>query len=194
MEKLKLALVYGSAREGRLCDKVAEWAAAQVQADATFEISVVDPRSIYPGLSGNAGQGSNGQGGNFDDLRKAIAEADAFLVVTPEYNHSYPAALKLLIDGVYEQWQAKPVAFVSYGGVSGGIRAVEHLRQVFAELHAVSIRDTVSLANAWEQFGEGRSPAGSAARSIAIVLQRLKWWAVALQHARKAVPYNEAAA
>jgi NAD(P)H-dependent FMN reductase len=46
MEKLKLALVYGSVREGRLCDEVAEWAAAQVQADATFEISVVDPRSI----------------------------------------------------------------------------------------------------------------------------------------------------
>jgi len=72
----------------------------------------------------------------------SLAETDwigrAFVVVTPEYNHGYPAPLKSLIDSVGREWQAKPVAFVSYGGVSGGLRAVEQLRQVFAKLHMVT--------------------------------------------------------
>ncbi len=77
----------------------------------------------------------------------ALSEADAFIVVTPEYNHSFTASLKFVLDLVYEPWQGKPVAFVSYGGISGGLRAVEQLRLVFAELHAVTVRDTVSFAN-----------------------------------------------
>ncbi len=94
-----------------------------------------------------------------------MAEADAFLVVTPEYNHGYPAALKELIDSVYEPWHAKPVAFVSYGGASGGIRAVEQLRQVFAELHAVTLRDGVQLCQGLVEVRCGRQPlqAGGAA-------------------------------
>ena len=62
----------------------------------------------------------------------SIDRADAFVVVTPEYNHSYPASLKQAIDVLNAPWRRKPVAFVSYGGLSGGLRAVEHLRQVFA--------------------------------------------------------------
>ena len=69
--------------------------------------------------------------------------------MTPEYNHSFPAALKNVIDWHGPQWHVKPVGFVSYGGISGGLRAVEQLRLVFAELHAVGIRDTVSFHSAW---------------------------------------------
>lgn len=58
----------------------------------------------------------------------SLDAADAFVVVTPEYNHSFPAPLKAMIDGHVVQWRAKPVAFVSYGGISGGLRAVEHTR------------------------------------------------------------------
>jgi NAD(P)H-dependent FMN reductase len=115
-------------------------------------------------------------------------------VVTPEYNHGYTAPLKSLIDSVGAEWHAKPVAFVSYGGISGGLRAVEQLRLVFAELHAVTIRDSVSFAGAWEQFneaGEPRHPDRSR-RSMAAMLARLHWWAVALRNARGAVPYATA--
>jgi NAD(P)H-dependent FMN reductase len=80
------------------------------------------------------------------------------VVVTPEYNHGYTAALKQLIDAVKAEWVAKPVGFVSYGGVSGGLRAVEQLRLVFAELHAVTIRDGVSFAMAWNRFDEAGEP------------------------------------
>ena len=89
-------------------------------------------------------------------------------------------------------WQAKPVAFVSYGGVSGGLRAVEQLRLVFAELHTVTIRDSVSFAGAWEQFdnaGVLLQPE-RAKRSMAKMLARLRWWAVALSAARAELPYE----
>jgi|ERR1700722_8568524 NAD(P)H-dependent FMN reductase len=189
MEKLKLALIYGSVREGRLCDKVVAWAKSEIELDPAFEVSVIDPRTFYQHLvSGSANHSA------LHPLRELIAEADGFLVVTPEYNHSYPAALKLVIDAVNEQWQAKPVAFVSYGGVSGGIRAVEHLRQVFAELHAVSVRDSVSFSNVWEQFSGNAKPVASAHRSIAKMLARLKWWASALRTARAETPFLESPA
>ncbi len=184
MQKLKLALIYGSVRPGRLCDKVVAWVKAAMDMDAALEVSVLDPRDYYSPLV----RGATGDPA-LEELRALIADADGFVVVTPEYNHSYPAALKLLIDAVNEQWQAKPVAFVSYGGVSGGLRAVEHLRQVFAELHAVSVRDTVSFSNVWEQFGESGKPIASAHRSVATLLGRLKWWAAALRSARAATPY-----
>jgi NAD(P)H-dependent FMN reductase len=103
--------------------------------------------------------------------------------------------LKAFIDGFGPEWHAKPVAFVSYGGVSGGLRAVEQLRQVFAELHAVTVRDSVSFAGAWQLFnatGELKEP-DRHRRSLAAMLGRLRWWAVALRTARRAMPFSEAA-
>lgn len=128
-------------------------------------------------------------------LKQRIGHADAFVVVTPEYNHSYPAVLKALIDSVFVEWQTKPVAFVSYGGGAAGLRAVEHLRLVFAELHAVGIRDTVAFPNAWRLFDAGgtlRSPEGPE-KAMTTLLDRLAWWAIALRGAREASAYPEAA-
>ncbi|MCW7541738.1 NAD(P)H-dependent oxidoreductase [Aquabacterium sp. A7-Y] len=179
---LRLALIYGSAREGRFCDVVGRWAAERVVRDGRFAVDVVDPAAP--------------EGASPPRLDERIAQADAFLVVTPEYNHGYPAALKALIDTVGEPWHAKPVAFVSYGGVSGGLRAVEQLRQVFAELHAVTVRDTVSFANAPERFdAEGAllEPARPD-RSMATLLARLAWWGHALRQGRAAAPYRGAVA
>jgi NAD(P)H-dependent FMN reductase len=91
-------------------------------------------------------------------------------------------------------WHAKPVAFVSYGGISGGLRAVEQLRLVFAELHTVTIRDSVSFAGAWEQFDSAGAllQPERAERSMAKMLDRLRWWAVALSTARAQSPYHAA--
>ncbi|MFD7968812.1 NADPH-dependent FMN reductase, partial [Streptomyces clavifer] len=121
-----------------------------------------------------------------------LARADAFVVLTPEYNHSYPAPLKELIDGHFAEWQAKPVAFVSYGGISGGLRAVEHLRQVFAELHAVSVRDTVSFHNAGALFDDRGRLGDPAAADAAVktMLDQLVWWGRALREARNLRPYS----
>jgi NAD(P)H-dependent FMN reductase len=172
---IKVGLIYGSTRAGRFCDRVAQWA-GQRAAKAGFEVVAIDPAKHT----------------DTAELQRHVGACDAFVVVTPEYNHGYPAPLKALIDSVGEEWQAKPVAFVSYGGVSGGLRAVEQLRLVFAELHAVTVRDSVSFAGAWEQFdssGELIEPE-RAERSMATMLTRLRWWAQALSSARAQLPYN----
>lgn len=179
MRTISVGLILGSARQGRFCDTVAGWAASRIRAASGFTLEVIDPAASGPG-----------------DLKERLARAEAFIVVTPEYNHSYPGALKVLIDSVQAEWQAKPVAFVSYGGISGGLRAVEHLRAVFAELHAVTIRDSVSFSNAWTQFGSGGELLHPqiAEQCMDVLLRRLAWWAAALSDARSATPYAEAAA
>jgi NAD(P)H-dependent FMN reductase len=178
IDSLKIGLVYGSARPGRFCDTVAGWVAERVREHGRLMLETIDPVAHEQG-----------------ELVRRIGEADGFIVVTPEYNHSFPAPLKALIDAANREWHAKPVAFVSYGGVSGGLRAVEHLRGVFAEVHATGIRDSVSFANAWEQFDEQgrlRHPE-RAERSMATLLTRLEWWAEALRDARLARAYGAAA-
>lgn len=189
-KKIHVALIYGSTREGRFCDKVAAWAEAQIASRGEFSLDVIDPATLaLPPRHARA------ESSEWIALRHRIGQADAFVVVTPEYNHGYPAALKSLIDSFYEEWQAKPVAFVSYGGISGGLRAVEQLRLVFAELHALTIRDAVSFANVWEQFdvdGNLLQP-DRARRAMATMLARLNWWATALREARKAAPYERVA-
>ncbi len=175
---LRLGLIYGSTRPGRFCDTIADWITERVNADGGFELAAIDPGAVAASA-----------------LIGKIEHADAFIVATPEYNHSFPAPLKELIDAAKAEWEAKPVAFVSYGGTSGGLRAVEHLRGVFAELHAVGIRDSVSFANAWEQFdGQGRLlHPKQAEASMRLMLGRLVWWSLALREARAARPYGEAA-
>lgn len=173
---IELALIYGSARPGRFCDVVAGWVTEEIRPYREFSLSVIDPAEP-----------------NLETLSERIAQADAFVVVTPEYNHGYTAPLKSLIDSAYEPWHAKPVAFVSYGGVSGGLRAVEQLRLVFAELHAVTLRDGVSFANANNSFdAAGNLVDPQRARdALTLTLARLRWWARALRTARNAAPYKD---
>ncbi|HVO58225.1 MAG TPA: NAD(P)H-dependent oxidoreductase [Dongiaceae bacterium] len=188
LRKIKLALIYGSTRSGRFCDTVVDWAGKQVCRTGKFELDLVDPAMLErPGAA-------EGESVDHGWLRKRIGDAEAFLVVTPEYNHGYTAGLKALIDAVGEEWHAKPVAFVSYGGISGGLRAVEQLRLVFAELHAVTIRDSVSFASAWEQWDAGvlKHPERPE-RQMAAMLKRLAWWAETLRMGRTTNPYSSAA-
>lgn len=142
---LHVALVIGSNRHGRFGPVVADWLLDRLRDRDDLVPEIVDvaetdlPMTMAPSPEVTAALAS---------VTPKLASVDAFVVLTPEYNHSYPAGLKNLIDWHFTEWQAKPVALVSYGGISGGLRAVEHLRQVFAELHAVTVRDTVSFHNA----------------------------------------------
>ncbi|UXY17285.1 NAD(P)H-dependent oxidoreductase [Chitiniphilus purpureus] len=185
MQPLNVALIYGSARSGRFCDVIANWVGAHVAGAPDLALLPIDPAAAWRTADEAA----------LVQLRQQLARADAFIVVTPEYNHGYPAPLKWLIDAGYAEWHAKPVGFVCYGGVSGGLRAVEQLRQVFAELHAVTLRDTVSFAHPQDRFGaDGVLPAPEARRaerSLARMLAQLRWWGGMLRAARAAVPYQQ---
>lgn len=189
-DTIRIALIYGSTREGRFCDVVAGWTRRQIERRSDFTLDVIDPMMLdLP----TRHERSDGQA--VLALRERIADADAFVVVTPEYNHGYPAPLKFLIDSVYHGWRAKPVAFVSYGGITGGLRAVEQLRQVFAELHAVTVRDTVSFHMAWERFDAAGQPKDTVGcgTAVATLLDQLSWWADALKAARASRPYGRPA-
>ena len=125
------------------------------------------------------------------DFADRIERADAVIVITPEYNHSYPGPLKTAIDSLRAQWRAKPVAFISYGGMAGGLRAVEALRLVFAELHAVTVRDTVSLHNPWGPASElgADYPGLDATEALHRMARQLLWWATAVRTTRDQLPY-----
>ncbi|RLU86857.1 NADPH-dependent FMN reductase [Streptomyces griseocarneus] len=190
----RLAVIVASTREGRFAPTVAKWLATEVAQRGDIELDVIDlaHHPLPLNLSKEPGP---------EDIAALAAvtprleQADGFVVLTPEYNHSYPASLKNLIDIHYTQWRAKPVGFISYGGLSGGLRAVEHLRPVFAELHAVTIRETVSFHSPWGKFDEEGAhldpEAGEAAAKAAkVMLDQLAWWAVSLREARAARPYG----
>ena len=184
MDAIRVAVIYGSTRSGRFCDTVVRWTLERLAASNKFQMDVIDPA--------DPAAGSPMDGRPPQPLQQRLGQADAFVIVTPEYNHGYPAPLKALIDSCGTEWHAKPVAFVSYGGVSGGLRAVEQLRLVFAELHAVTIRDSVSFPGAWEQFDQSgalRNPE-RAQKSMETLLARLIWWAAALRIARSTSPYT----
>jgi NAD(P)H-dependent FMN reductase len=123
------------------------------------------------------------------DLTQRLDAADAFILVTPEYNHSYPASLKAAIDWHFTQWTAKPVAFVSYRGAAGGRHAVLHLENVLTELHAVTIRDGVAFPNYFVNFEDGHPLDPEATQYAKAMLEQLAWWASVLRRARADAPY-----
>ncbi|MEO3750547.1 NAD(P)H-dependent oxidoreductase [Streptomyces sp. B6B3] len=187
---LPIALIVGSTREGRFGPTVASWFAEQARRRDDVDLEVIDlaDTRVPADLSSSPGPEARR---SLAAVTPRLSAAEAFVVVTPEYNHSFPASLKSAIDWHYTQWQAKPVGFVSYGGLAGGLRAVEHLRQVFAELHAVTVRDTVSFHGTGQLFdAEGRpKDPGPYEAAATTLLDTLVWWGQALTTARAARPY-----
>ncbi|MFJ4684760.1 NADPH-dependent FMN reductase [Streptomyces sp. NPDC088789] len=186
---LAVTVVVGSNRHGRFGPVVASWLLDRLRARVDLEPRTVDVAEVHLPTSMASTPEATAA---LDQVTPRLAVADAFIVLTPEYNHSFPAGLKNLIDWHYDEWQAKPVALVSYGGRSGGLRAVEHLRQVFAELHAVTVRDSVSFHNAGASFddaGRLKDPADADAAAKAM-LDQLVWWGRALREARHTTPYQ----
>ena len=94
---------------------------------------------------------------SFDYTKKwseKISEGDGYLIITPEYNHGYPAPLKNALDLLYKEWNNKPVAFISYGGSAGGARAAEQLKQVAVELEMVPLQTGINLVKFTQMFDE----------------------------------------
>lgn len=190
LKSLRIGLIYGSVRHGRFCDTVVRWAMRELESQKDIRVDHIDPKAL--GLSLLATEASEKA---LDELRRKTQHSEAFIVVTPEYNHGYPAALKHVIDSVSNGWQLKPVAFISYGGISGGLRAVEQLRLVFSELYAITLRESVSLAHPWYKLDERRELVEPEARdALANVVERLKWWSGVLSVARQAGMYEAPAA
>jgi NAD(P)H-dependent FMN reductase len=190
----RLVILVGSVREGRFGPVVAAWVAARAREHGAFDVAVVDLAGVElplrlpgqpPKLAGDGYPRPEGM----RDLTARLDAADAFVIVTPEYNHSYPASLKAAIDWHFTQWTAKPVAFVSYGGAGGGRHAVAHLENVLTELHAVPIRDRLAFADYFVTFEDGEPLDDQASGYAKAMFEQLAWWSSALHQARAEVPY-----
>ena len=176
MKKIKVIL--GSSREGRNGKKVADWFMSQTEKykeEMEFELLDLADWPI-PFFNSPVSPAMGGEPtGLTKDWAEKIAEADGVIIVTPEYNHGYPAVLKNALDVIYKEWNYKPVSFVSYGAVSGGIRAVEQLKQVVLELKMYPMHEEVNIHYVWQAFDEDGRPVDESLNSKAkALLETLK--------------------
>ena len=184
---LKIAIIVGSTRPNRVGVTVAEWVTglAGKRADAEFEL--VDVARLHLPLLDEELPPALGQYARQHTREWAakVASFDAFVFVTPEYNHSVPAALKNALDFVYAEWADKAAGFVSYG-VAGGIRAVEHLRLIMAELQVATVRAQLTL-NSYTDFENfyDFKPTGQHVQTLNTVLDQVVSWGTALQAVRQ---------
>ena len=184
---LRIGIIVGTTRPGRKADAVAKWVLgiAKARTDATYEIvEIVDYKlplldEPMPPSMGNYAH---------EHTRKwaaKIASLDGYVFVTPEYNHSISGSLKNAIDFLYHEWTNKAAGFVSYG-TTGGVRAVEHLRGIAAELQIADVRAHVSMSlyTDFENFSVFKPAAGHAAQ-VSLMLDQLVSWSGALKTMRE---------
>jgi NAD(P)H-dependent FMN reductase len=181
-QRLKIAIVLGSTRPNRNGEAVAKWVhgLAVTRDDADYEL--VDVKDFDLPLLDEPIPPSQGKYSQPHTKRwaAAIEPFDAFVFVTPEYNHSTSGVLKNAIDYLYAEWNHKAVGFVSYGAV-GGARAVEHLRLVAGELQMADVRQQValSLATEFESYSVFR-PGDYNMRALDTLLDQVVAWSGAL--------------
>jgi len=184
---LKIAIIIGSTRPGRVGASVAKWVheLAARRSDAQFEL--VDIQNFNLPLLDEPVPPSQGQYSK--PHTKAWAEKinsfDGYVIVTPEYNHGTSGALKNAIDFIYAEWNNKAAGFVGYGS-AGGARAVEQLRLVMAEVQVATVRNQVmlSLFTDFENFSTFK-PDPRHEGSLAGMLDQLVGWAGALKSLRE---------
>ena len=182
---LRIAIIVGSTRPGRKAPSVAEWVhrTAKSRTDADFEIVDIADFNLpvfdepLPPAMGKY------EKEHTKTWAAKIASFDAFVFVTPEYNHGPSGALKNALDFLYNEWANKAAGFVSYGGV-GGVRAVEQLRLVMGELQVADVRAQVALS-LHADFEEGApKPDPRHEKTLSTMLDQLVAWGSALKTLR----------
>jgi len=193
MDKPLIYIILGSSRKGRIGARVAKYIleTASKRDDANYElIDLAEWNLPYYNEPGSPmmlqmkGVAFENQKAN--EWAEKIAAADGFVIVTPEYNHGYPAILKNHLDYTYMGWNNKPVAFVSYSmGPFMGLRVVEQLRLVVAELQMASIRESVAFGSAHEAFDENGVAKEDHSGHVNRMLDQLMWWTKTLKAGRQ---------
>jgi NAD(P)H-dependent FMN reductase len=191
----KIAIIIGSTRPGRNGQAVAEWVLEQAKSRTDAQFEIVDLKDFDLPHLDEAAPAAFGQYAN-DHTKKwsaTIADYDGYIFVTPEYNHSTSGALKNALDFLYNEWNNKAAAFVSYGSL-GGARAVEHLRLVAAELQLATVRQQLgfSLMTDFENFSTF-TPADHHLPGVTTMFDQLVSWAEALRSVRESAEEQIAA-
>lgn len=191
---MKLQIIIGTTRPGRVTDRMAKWVAGEASKLPKTEVEIVDLQDyplpfldepISPRF--NPERKANAQAQKWIDK---IAEAEAYIFVTPEYNHSIPGVLKNALDYITWEMLKKPATIVSHGTV-GGARATMHLKEILSESRAAIIPTQVAVAGMSEKIDErgvlseeqAQLPYGPQT-SLKVMLDELKWYSDALAVAR----------
>ncbi len=182
-ERPRLLIVVGSTRPGRVGQPVAEWFRDRAEAHGGFEVVVADLAAIdlplmdephHPRLRQYTKQHTR-------DWSALVESAGAVVFVTPEYNHAPPAPLINAIDYLNAEWAYKPAGFVSYGGVSGGTRAVAILKQIVTVLKMVPLAEMVNLPFVPQLLRDGELRPNEVTEAAATtMLDALARWSAAL--------------
>ncbi|WP_245579914.1 NADPH-dependent FMN reductase [Brevibacterium album] len=188
---VRVAVIVGSIRTGRFGPAPARWIADRARRREGFEVDLIDlaEADVPPVLGGDSADARMPE--QIAALSRRLHAADAFIVVTPVYNRSFPGSVKNAIDWFFSEWRLKPVGFVSYGGTYGGIESVAALREVFAEFDAVALSYAVAFPDFWEAFDHDSLPvdAERAAARAARLFDQLEWWAATLREGRARQPF-----
>jgi NAD(P)H-dependent FMN reductase len=187
----RVSVVVGSVRRNRFAHKPAAWIHGHLARRTDVASELLDlldyPMPFYEEPISPARKQTPYGNAVVEAWTARIRAADGFVMVSPEYNHSFPAVLKNAIDYVYPEWVRKPVAFIGYGG-AGGVRAVEQLRLVAVELQMAPLRAAIHLPleilvahRQGEAVDEKLAALDAAAEAM---LDDLLWWTSALHAAR----------
>jgi NAD(P)H-dependent FMN reductase len=186
---LNVKIIIASTRPGRKGPSIGQWITEKATAHSDFSIELLDLATInlpfldepnHPRLQKYHHQHTK-------DWSAKIDNGDAYIIVTPEYNFGYPASLKNALDFLYNEWCYKPVAFVSYGGLSGGMRSVQMLKQVVTAQKMMPVTESVHIPfftkylDQQEKFtaDEGLN------KSAELMFSELRKWASALKTMRE---------
>jgi NAD(P)H-dependent FMN reductase len=187
MQNLKI--ITSTTRQGRKGIIVAQWITALALQSAKFEVELLDLAAInLPFMDEpNHPRLQQYQHEHTRSWSRTIGAADAFIIVLGEYNFSFPAPIKNALDYLFNEWKHKPVAIVSYGGVSGGLRATQMLKQVVTSLNMMPLVESVALPFFGKYITDEDEfvPEESVAKSAVTMLKELERWSHTLKAMRQ---------
>lgn len=185
---LKLHVIVASTRPGRIGLPIATWFAERAKSHGKFDVTLVDLKEVNLPLLDEPKHPKLGQyeHAHTKAWSATVKAADAFVFVTPEYNCSVAPALLNALDYVFKEWSYKPAAFVSYGGISSGLRAVQMAKQTLTTLNMMPIFESVALSFPAKQLTDGVFQGNEANEKAANgMLDELHRWAQALEPMRR---------
>ncbi|HEY3092645.1 MAG TPA: NAD(P)H-dependent oxidoreductase [Vicinamibacterales bacterium] len=184
---MKLTVVLASVRDGRAGEAIAQWFVTRAKEHGKFDIEIADLKELnlpimnepqHPRLKKYVHESSKRWSG-------IVGGSDAFVFVTPEYNYTMPPALVNALDTLYHEWTYKPVAFVSYGGVSGGIRSVQTAKLMVTGFKMMPMVEAVNIPFYTQLMQDGVFKSNETHdKAVAPMLDELARWSEALKSLR----------
>ncbi|MEA3136652.1 MAG: hypothetical protein QOC71_933 [Thermoplasmata archaeon] len=194
---LSIPVILGTVREGRKSEALARYVHSRLNVRTGIQSKLIDPRDHdfgnlrgrvidLPDLDPQAPPPGVPITAELRAFIEQMHAADGFVIVTPEYNYSFPGTLKNLLDVTFKPWNKKPFGLVACGGISGGLRAIDALRQVVSGLGAVCVPAHVPVQFIGKTFGPAGPLVDAEAwqKRIDSLLDEVLWYAEALKAAR----------